>query len=179
MTDYLLNIDAFLLKLVNVTAKNTVFDMIMPVITLGGSFYLMLATGLVVALFVKKEKAYFAGSFVAVMFISVYAYRFMKVFFERQRPVFSYEWVNIIGFPLESYSFPSGHSTIVFTWAVFMSMKHPRDKMYYLTIAVLVAFSRVYMGVHYPSDVFAGAILGSFIAFSWNTFFERIKGRSD
>ena len=178
MTDYLVNIDVILLKLVNVTAKNSLFDLFMPVITLGGSFYLVITAGLTIAFFVKKEKVYFAGSFVAVMFISLYAYRFMKVFFERQRPVFSHEWVNIIGFPLESYSFPSGHSTIAFTWAVFMSLKYPRGRIYYLTIAGLVAFSRVYMGVHYPSDVFAGAILGSLIALAWNAFFERIRGSS-
>jgi len=176
MTDFLTNIDVTLLRFVNVTTKNSVFDLVMPVVTWGGSFYLIILAGLAIALFVKSEKVYYAGSFVVVMFISRYAYRFMKVFFERQRPIFSHEWINIIGFPLQSYSFPSGHSTIAFTWAIFMSIKHPRGRIYFLTIAALVAYSRVYMGVHYPSDVFAGAILGSFIALAWNGFFERIKG---
>ena len=147
----------------------------MPIITWGGNFYFVILAGLAIALFVKREKVYYAGSFVVVMFISRYAYHFMKIFFERQRPMFSHEWVNVIGFPLQSYSFPSGHSTIAFAWAVFMSVKHPRGRIYFLTIAVLVAFSRVYMGVHYPSDVVAGAILGSFISLAWNAFFERMR----
>ncbi len=175
MIDFILNTDVKLLNFINVAIKNSLFDAIMPVITWGGSFYLVIVAGLLCAFLFKKDKIFYAGSFVAVMFLARYSYRFLKLFFARGRPMFSYDWVNIIGFPLQSYAFPSGHSTVAFTCAVFMSFRFPKGRNYFLTVAAFVAFSRVYMGVHYPSDVLAGAVLGSLIAFLWHLFLEKLR----
>ncbi len=64
----------------------------------------------------------------------------------------------------ESYaytSFPSGHATTAFAAAAFLALWRPRWAPPALALAVLVAVSRVYLGAHFPSDVVAGAILGT------------------
>ena len=57
-------------------------------------------------------------------------------------------------------SFPSGHSTVAFACATVLALSVPRLRWPLVALAALIAFSRVYVGVHYPFDVLAGAALG-------------------
>jgi len=57
-------------------------------------------------------------------------------------------------------SFPSGHAAIAFMIAAFFSVRHPRWSPIFLALALMVGLSRVYLGLHYPSDVLAGAAVG-------------------
>jgi undecaprenyl-diphosphatase len=59
-----------------------------------------------------------------------------------------------------SYSFPSNHAVNNFAAATFFSSLYPRYKSVLFITASLVALSRVYLGLHYPSDIIAGAALG-------------------
>jgi membrane-associated phospholipid phosphatase len=84
-----------------------------------------------------------------------------KQIVDRPRPAVSYPFLE----PLESvtqYSFPSGHTSSSFNTATSLSIAYP--KWYVIvpsyTYCSIMAYSRMHIGVHYPSDVFAGAILG-------------------
>ena len=57
-------------------------------------------------------------------------------------------------------SFPSGHSTVAFACATVLALSVPRLRWPVFALAALIGFSRVYVGVHYPFDVLAGAVLG-------------------
>jgi undecaprenyl-diphosphatase len=80
---------------------------------------------------------------------------------DRPRPFVALHRVHVLGLHPRSPSFPSGHSATAFAGAAFLVMvlRRPRALLLFVP-AALVAFSRVYLGAHYPSDVFAGAALG-------------------
>lgn len=80
---------------------------------------------------------------------------FLNMLVMRPRPAVEQVVVHA---PLTS-SFPSGHATLAFALAAVLASEHGR-RAYFYAVASLVAVSRVYLGVHYPSDVVAGAALG-------------------
>ena len=63
-------------------------------------------------------------------------------------------------------SFPSGHATVAFACATAIALAVPRLRWPVYLLAALIAFSRVYVGVHYPLDVLAGALLGVGLGFA-------------
>ena len=76
---------------------------------------------------------------------------------------------------LKSYSFPSAHAAAVFSAMAILDKEFPKMKWIWLTIAVVVALSRLYIGVHYLSDVIAGGILGYFVGLVIIAAEERFK----
>lgn len=69
--------------------------------------------------------------------------------------------VHVLGPHLHWFSFPSGHSTTAFCAAVLFGGLYPRFLWPFLGMAALTAISRVYVGAHFPSDVLAGALIGT------------------
>jgi len=67
-------------------------------------------------------------------------------------------------------SFPSGHATTAFATAVLLTLWYPRWAGAWIGLAVLVGLSRVMLGSHFPSDVLAGALLGSAVALAAHAF---------
>jgi undecaprenyl-diphosphatase len=65
-----------------------------------------------------------------------------------------------IGPKSSAHSFPSGHTATAFASATVLSAYAPRWRVPFFVLAVLIAFSRIYDGMHYPTDVLAGAVLG-------------------
>lgn len=67
-----------------------------------------------------------------------------------------------------NYSFPSTHTTLAFAMAYILSREEPKLRWVFYTLAILISFSRIYLGVHFPVDVVTGAILGTIIG--WASF---------
>lgn len=88
----------------------------------------------------------------------------IKILTGRARPYLLLTGVRVIGWQERGRSFPSGHTTQVFFIASFLSRFFQTEvwmTFILYTLAVLVAFTRIYVGAHYPRDVLAGALLGS------------------
>jgi membrane-associated phospholipid phosphatase len=98
-----------------------------------------------------------AGAAAAVAGIAVAV---VKEVVGRARPPVADPALEFVGSLPASTSFPSGHSATAFAAAVALGFLHPRLRSPLLVLALLVALSRVYLGVHYVSDVIAGSLLG-------------------
>ncbi len=97
----------------------------------------------------------------------VLAYRGVKTFVKRPRPFQNLEissWVRKVG-DAQGPSFPSNHAANCFAAAVVLAWYFKRVGNIFYILAALVAISRVALGVHYPSDVLGGAILGITVGF--------------
>lgn len=88
----------------------------------------------------------------------------LKLLVNRPRPFVSVAHVSLLITRPASASFPSSHATTALAGAVLLSWFWPRSRRGFLLLAIAIAFSRVYVGVHYPADVLAGAAIGTAIA---------------
>ena len=80
---------------------------------------------------------------------------------DRDRPyVASTDIVQLIPAPLTAHSFPSGHTSVAFACAAAIVLGHPALGLLAMVMAAIVGLGRVAVGVHYPSDIIAGALLG-------------------
>jgi undecaprenyl-diphosphatase len=96
--------------------------------------------------------------------ISVSLYKFLKAHLVRERPYISFGSIIAQTQPLDRYSFPSGHSMNAACLAILLASCEVMLLEVVSIFAVLVAMSRVILGMHYPSDVIIGLILGAGIA---------------
>lgn len=81
----------------------------------------------------------------------------------RARPYLLLEWLELLVHEEASFSFPSGHSASSFACAAALTCAFGKKGALAFIPAALIALSRIYVGVHYPSDVLIGAVLGSVV----------------
>lgn len=125
--------------------------------------WFMLA-GILFLVFRKGLKKLLARSLLALVLAYATNYT-ISIFYFRLRPFASLLDVNkLISKDAIEKSFPSDHATLVFVLAVSVFMINKKIGVIFLVAAVLVSLGRVYVGVHYPSDILAGALIGSFYA---------------
>ena len=95
-----------------------------------------------------------------------------KPMIARDRPCALADFTLLVPIP-ETYSFPSGHTMSSFAAATALLMFHRREGCIAMVFAALVGLSRLYLFVHWPTDVLAGAFLGIAVAYLVVRFMER------
>jgi undecaprenyl-diphosphatase len=96
--------------------------------------------------------------------LGVALYSLLKRLFVRERPFITHTSIDLAASPLDRYSFPSGHTLHAVSFAWQATAHFPELGWVLLPFAALVAGSRVVLGLHYPSDVLAGAAVGAALA---------------
>ena len=91
-------------------------------------------------------------------------YKWLKARTVRPRPYQAHAVIEHFAAPLDRFSFPSGHTLHAVAVTMVASGYYPSLAWLLLPFSLLIAASRVVLGLHYPSDVLAGAILGALIA---------------
>lgn len=123
---------------------------------------------------IKYAILYFARAAAAV-FICIFVFLYIKSFFSRMRPYKKHDKIPIMH-PPDKHSFPSGHTMVGFAISFSVGSYSFGSAILFYTIASLIAFSRVYVGLHYPLDVICGIVLGSIIGMLTNMAFYYMIG---
>lgn len=160
-----LNIDLF--YFINNDLANPIFDIIMPPLSDCGGFVTLLVLCILAILVLrhyKKEKYLeIAKLCLYALILSGIIAGCLKLLYHSPRPFVHLEHVRQLVVPTEPNSFPSGHtssSMSVVTVLVWCLRENKIFVVALIAFALLIAFSRIYVGVHYPFDVFVGALVG-------------------
>jgi len=148
--------DLHALLIFNNSIKCRLLDKVMPMITYIGSVTVTISTCLMIIAMgngVVRKMGFQALLALALSHLLVH---FLKNSVCRLRPKDVLPNINTFNVALDYYSFPSGHTTAVFAIATTLALNIPLLAVVCFPIALIVAISRLYLGVHYPSDVLAG-----------------------
>lgn len=156
--------DIAIFKFINNTLANPIFDAIMAPLTRLGSGELIFVIAVLLVIFGKKEKKMAGILLIAGLSVTYYVVEFLKGTLAINRPFVTIADARLLVPKSSGYSFPSGHTVTAFMAATIVS-RYYRPRAIWFTLALMVAFSRIYVGAHYASDVVAGACIGIMIGY--------------
>ena len=181
-----MNINEIFFYYINGNLQNPFCDAVMPYITHFGGFVWLLIIVIAIILYAKLRnrqtlKKIAILALIALLFSDLIAYG-LKLIVQEPRPYLTLDNVRLLIREDDIFAFPSGHATSTLAVvSVFLLNIEELIKKHYviasvllMAFAVVILFSRIYCGVHYPFDVLAGALIGMAGALVVNRFKDRI-----
>ena len=166
MLETLLNIDGGLLLLIQEYARTPLLDKIMIFITSLGNGGMIWIAATILLLIPKKTRKVGIMSGVALLGSLIINNHIIKNIVQRPRPFVTFTDLQILIPTPSEFSFPSGHTASSFAAAgVFYSNLPKKFGVPAVILAGLIGLSRLYVGVHYPTDVIAGIVMGILLSF--------------
>ena len=152
--------DSFFINVINGRMKNKFFDYFMYRVTdLGGAIFTSIFS-LAIIILGNSSTRFMGIEAIAALGFSQTIVQILKKGFGRERPYKMVENINTFKIELKDYSFPSGHTTASFCMAATLSLNMPRMSIVLYMLAMIIGISRIYLAVHYPTDVVVGIIIG-------------------
>ncbi len=169
-----MSLDVNILKFISENFHHPILDKIAIFITsLGEGGAIWFAAAILLLLF-EKTRRIGAITIFSLILCGLLNEIVIKNIVQRARPFVDNEFINLIINKPNSYSFPSGHTAMSFA-AVGVWVRFTKNKLYrliFIILALFMAFSRLYLMVHYPTDVLAGIVVGTFSAYIAYRFFN-------
>lgn len=151
-------------------------DVVMPFITFLGDVGLVWILISVILLFFKKTRILGIQLLISIVFAFIVYQCILKPLIARPRPfVQNPEFTLLIKAP-KDFSFPSGHTACGFSFVVILFLAKNKWWIPSLVLACLIGFSRLYLYVHFPTDVLCGAICGTVFGGISYYFSKKILG---
>ncbi len=179
MLEMLNGLDEALFLFINVTLANPVTDLVMPIVT--ADLYLRILYGAAMILLLVKGSPRLRWlvlfSVVVLVFTDQLASSFLKPLLARPRPCHVLGDIHLLVGCGGGKSMPSSHAANAFGQAALFSLCVRRIKWYFWAFGAVVAISRVFVGVHYPGDILAGALLGTTVGVAVTFSFEQFETR--
>lgn len=157
--------DYVILNLIQKYMRSSVMDSLMSAITALGDYGIIWIIVSAFFLFNKRRRKYGYLLLLSLLFSYILVEFVLKDAFGRLRPFIVNEEINLLIQAPGGFSFPSGHTCTAFAAAFVIAKAEKRLTIAGYLLAFAIAFSRIYLYVHHPSDILAGAILGT--AISW------------
>lgn len=178
MLENILHFDKELFLFLNKTISFSVLNNFFIVFTDLNKIYfvkliLFISILYIITLGTKKSKFVLLIVVIGIVFTDQISSQFLKNYFQRLRPCFELENINLLVSCGGGFSFPSSHAANSFSVAYLLAMFYKNFKNYYYFLAILISYSRIYVGVHYPIDIIIGAILGIIISYILFKLFKR------
>ena len=150
-----------------------ILDIIMPKITvLGNKGMIWVVTALIMLCFSRTRKTGLATG-TACIGCLITGNLILKNIVARARPCWIEEHLMLIAIP-DDYSFPSGHTMASFAAATVLWKMNRKVGTAAYILAVLIAFSRLYLYVHFPTDVICGALIGIFCGWLSGLLWQKV-----
>ena len=145
-------------------------DAVMPVLTsFSNNGEIWIALGIIL-LFFKKTRKLGITVLLALLLDLIFCDNLLKPLIARTRPFVENPAAKVLVELPKSYSFPSGHTAVSFSGAMALVFGKAKKWLWIpaVVVASLIAFSRLYVYVHYPTDILAGIALGTILGFAAN-----------
>ncbi len=142
------------------TLHNPILDILMPLVTLLGDHGVPSILLALILLIIKKTRKEGVSLGFALISTLISCNLVLKPLGGRIRPYDLVEGLDILIPTLSDFSFPSGHTTVAFATAMVLSHYHKSLSWIFWILATLIGFSRLYLYVHFPTDVLFGVMLG-------------------
>ncbi|MEE8808629.1 MAG: phosphatase PAP2 family protein [Lactimicrobium sp.] len=162
MLEWIQSTDWMILQLIHTSMHSAFLDFLMPKITMLGNAGIIWFLAGMAMLISKKYRKYGIAMFIAQGTAILLCDLAMKNIFARPRPCWIENVQLLINMP-KDYSFPSGHTLAAVIGAVIITCANHKFGWFAIPLAVLISFSRLYLFVHFPSDVLASLFLGIII----------------